>query len=255
MSTPFVIWTMRRTGGTTLTDLLMTLSEYPKVEHEPFNEDRIFGPISIEWYAHKEPARTVGALETAVRAHPLIKHCFEIHGLRFNNLLLRNLNRLGYRQIILRREDEVARILSLQLAEATGVWGKMGSERGYAYFREEGAPELRFDIAAAQAHLEHCFKRWTWLEQKMLDVGITPFQLRFEDLYGDLERGKETVRKVFDHIDIPPDSFEEHKQTIENALRYKGQNSGSVMSLVKNIDEAQARLQNRLDILNARPAS
>ena len=249
MSTPFAIWTMRRTGGTTLTDLLMTLSEYPTIAHEPFNGDRLFGHISTHWYEHKDEAKTRTALRAMLQTRPLLKHCFEIHGNRFNALLLSTLQELGYRQILLTREDEVARILSLQLAEATGVWGKAGSERGYAIFRGDDAPELRFDIAAAQAHMEHCFRGWQWLAKTLEAQGITPFRLRFEDLYQDLEGGKETVRAVFDHIDLPSETFAEQIETVENALRYRGQNSDAMMALVTNIDRARLQLQKRLDTL------
>lgn len=252
MSTPFAIWTMRRTGGTTLTDLLMKLSEYPTIAHEPFNGDRIFGHVSTNWYEHKDEAKTRAALRSMLQARPLLKHCFELHGHRFNALLLSTLQELGYRQILLTREDEVARILSLQLAEATGAWGKAGSERRYAIFQGEDAPELRFDIAAAQAHLEHCFKSWKWLEKTLDAQGITPFRLRFEDLYQDLESGKETVHAVFDHIDLPPETFAEQIETVENALRYRGQNSNAMMALVTNIDSARLQLQKRLDALHMR---
>ena len=43
MSKPFFIWMMRRTGGTSLSSLLMTMSEFQGGEHEPFNEDRQYG--------------------------------------------------------------------------------------------------------------------------------------------------------------------------------------------------------------------
>jgi hypothetical protein len=51
VSSPFIIWTMQRTGGTTLTDLLMSMSEHPGAEHEPFNwarkQPRQFWPITV----------------------------------------------------------------------------------------------------------------------------------------------------------------------------------------------------------------
>ena len=49
---PFIIWTLRRTGGTNLATRLMALSQYPKLEHEPFNPDRVHGHVTRNWVEH-----------------------------------------------------------------------------------------------------------------------------------------------------------------------------------------------------------
>lgn len=254
MSTPFVIWTMRRTGGTTLTDLLMSISEYPKIDHEPFNLDRTLGSVAKRWYDTRDVAQSRKDLTEALQARPLIKHCFEIHGPKFNRLLLETVQQMGYRHILLTREDEVSRILSLQLAEATGVWGKMGAEEGYAKFLADGAPELSFDIPASQEHLEHCFDSWGWLERELQSLDIKPFRLKFENLYSSITAGKQTLRHVFDYLDFDPETFAEHANQIENALRYKGQNSSKMLPFVTNANEARSTLQARLDTLRSTPA-
>ncbi|AXI46082.1 hypothetical protein C1J03_08665 [Sulfitobacter sp. SK012] len=48
MSHAYFIWTMQRTGGTTLAILLRRLSEHPSVEDEPFNLTRVFGHIILD---------------------------------------------------------------------------------------------------------------------------------------------------------------------------------------------------------------
>ena len=40
---PFIIWTLRRTGGTILA------AHIGVKHHEPFNKDRIFGDVSKAW--------------------------------------------------------------------------------------------------------------------------------------------------------------------------------------------------------------
>lgn len=249
MSKPFFIWTMRRTGGTTLTDLLMKLSEYPKIQHEPFNQDRIFGWVSTAWYEHRDVERTRRDLNEVLKDNPLIKHCFEIHGPKFNKLLLEVLRERGCRQMLLLRDDEVSRIMSLQLAQATGVWGKMGSEKGYARFCDDGAPELFFDLEDAREQLDSSIANWAWLKQQMEGLGIEPYRLRFEDLYDDVQAGMETVRKVLQHLDFPPEIYTENIEQIENILRFKGQNSAAKFSLVQNADAVRNALQARYDHL------
>ncbi|MDQ2096000.1 hypothetical protein, partial [Rhodalgimonas zhirmunskyi] len=66
--------------------------------------------------------------------------------------------------------------------------------------------------------------------------------------------GKETLRHVFDYLDFAPETFAEHANQIENALRYKGQNSSKMLPFVTNADEARSALQARLDTLRSTPA-
>ena len=67
MSYPFFIWTMQRTGGTALTDLLMQMSEHPQAEHEPFNwarkKPRQFWPITEAWGNTKNEAQLNASLD------------------------------------------------------------------------------------------------------------------------------------------------------------------------------------------------
>jgi hypothetical protein len=246
LSRPFIIWTMRRTGGTTLADTLMTLSEHPRVKHEPFNEDRIFGAVATGWYKNHDRVQTRADLLDVLTGRPLIKHCFEIHERPFNRLILNVTNRLGYAQMLLTREDEVARILSLELAKSTGVWGKMGSERGYAKVREGEAGEIRFDIDAARRHLEKCFSDWAWLAEQMAEIGVTPHQLRFEELYTSVDEGRAAVGRALDFLGFPPGTLEAHRREVDNAIHHRGQNSAAMLSYVANIDETRTALATRL---------
>ena len=67
MSRPFIIWTMQRTGGTALAELLMEMSEHRSAEHEPFNwakkSPRQFWPITDAWNRTRDHVALSGELD------------------------------------------------------------------------------------------------------------------------------------------------------------------------------------------------
>ena len=84
MSKPFFIWTMRRTGGTSLTSLLTNISEFNGIEHEPFNSDRKLGRFIQDFRAGKDKQEIVNALDKVFLETPIVKHCYELFGEEFN---------------------------------------------------------------------------------------------------------------------------------------------------------------------------
>ena len=54
LKSKFIIWTVRRTGGTRFTTKLTDMSIYPVAEHEPFNIDRMFGKITKRFIDEKK---------------------------------------------------------------------------------------------------------------------------------------------------------------------------------------------------------
>lgn len=241
-SKPFIIWTMRRTGGTTFANLLMDLSRWPRVIHEPFNYDRAFGEVSRRWYENRDLDRTRADLDRTLSPKPLIKHCHEIHGRRFNRLLLEATLRHAYAHIELRRRNEVDRLLSLQLAQITGVWGKMGSGEVYRRILAGEAGELRFDIEAALEHMEKCALSTRRIRSLLKKAGVPLLTVWFEDLYSDLQRGRQVVAETLAFLEFDETTFGAHSAEIGEALLTKGQNSARILDKVVNIDEARARL-------------
>ena len=111
MSSPFLIWTMQRTGGTSLTELLMAMSE-----HEPFNwakkQPRQFWPITEAWNTHHDADALRGALDGLFAERFLIKHCYELLSMSFNLHLMQAAVGTPYRHVVLRRRDEPSRLVS-----------------------------------------------------------------------------------------------------------------------------------------------
>ncbi|WP_299548472.1 hypothetical protein [uncultured Tateyamaria sp.] len=120
---PWLILTLRRTGGTSLTSFLAEVSQFPTIEHEPFNTDRIFGHITRDFLETGDMIAMQGAVKQAVARNPNIKHCVEIIPLEMTRALIDTCQAQGYGFMVLTRRDEARRMLSLLLAISTGAWG------------------------------------------------------------------------------------------------------------------------------------
>lgn len=125
---PILVWTMRRSGSTSLARALSLLSSFGEVQEEPFNRNRAFGHVRRGYRARRLLGVALGggwqrrAVEAVLASHPNVKHCYELHDRSLNRALLRAAERRGYTQLRLERHADVERILSLCLARETGVW-------------------------------------------------------------------------------------------------------------------------------------
>lgn len=119
---PFIIWTVQRTGGTNLTKSLVKLSSYA-IEQEPFNRPRMYGHITKAWDQNRDPdALRAAVQETTTGAHN-VKHCVETIPWEVSEAILRSTNISIYNHLFLVREDSLPRLLSMEYAKRTNVWG------------------------------------------------------------------------------------------------------------------------------------
>jgi LPS sulfotransferase NodH len=243
MTFPHVIWTLRRTGGTTLATLLAGLSDHPGVQHEPFNAERIFGEVTRNWTATRDAGRLRDDMQRVLARRPVIKHCVELVPEPVNDALLTVSASLGYVQIVLDRRADVDRILSLELARHTGAWGKAEARRVHEAVQsgERSLPPI--DIAAAATHLRACDQRRWGMHARFADHGIAPFVVHFEDIYADPARGRDTVAALTAFIGINRSAVADYDARVEEALLTKGQKSARLLDRVPNIDEARAALE------------
>ena len=247
MSYPFLIWTMRRTGGTTLASLVMEMSEHIATEHEPFNIDRKFGWVSKAWQQDKDKAALEANIDAFLQPGRKVKHCYEIVPQPVNAALMQLAGRYDYRHVILDRDSEVDRILSLELAKLTGAWGKDDAQRNYLAIERGEVTLPPLDIPAALHHLQLCRKQRKQLAQDLAGLGITPFVVTFEQVYSDFDAGRERVLALLAHLGIDPAAFPDFEERVSEAILSKGQNSARISRFVPNLEEAQARLQAALD--------
>jgi len=184
---PFLIWTLRRTGGTTFTRLLHAASAREEVWREPFaRHGKLFG-LRRRFVEDKDAARLAEGLEVALAARPNIKHCFEVCPARFNAVLLRTATRLGYRHLYLDRRDEAGRIESLEFARLTGAWGRGQAEHVEKALQDGSLRPGPPDAALAARELRRSAVKRQQLFREMKARDTDPFVLFHEDLYaGDI---------------------------------------------------------------------
>jgi LPS sulfotransferase NodH len=242
LSAPYIIWTMQRTGGTTLAVLLAELSEHPKVKHEPFNVERPFGFVTRHWLSGGDDAQLAADMATVLDARPVIKHCHELVPTPLNRALMAASVARSYRHIVLDRRPETDRILSLKLAEQTGIWGWKSAREAYDAITADRQALKPLDVQAALAHLRHCQARRQALSALLHNANQTPFVIYFEDIYSDPSIGRENIRRLVEFLDIDPAEHPQYENQVSDALLNRGQDSGRILDLVPNIAEARAKL-------------
>ncbi len=248
MSKPFFIWTMRRTGGTSLTDLLMQISEHKTIEHEPFNLDRIFGYIMQEFRTQVQSGDTSKMsfiLNRAFSVKPLIKHCYEIIDADFNELLVENLKDKEYKHIFLLRKDEVSRILSLFLAYQTNIWGKHGSEQIYDMIHSGKKVLEPFDMDHIRKEEETAISQ-TQMVKSLLERESVPYKaVYFEDFFtGKKQTRLDNLYALFGYLEFDKKTIQSHKKMIDHILFGRSQKSHSILKYVPNYKEAKVLLNN-----------
>lgn len=243
MSDPFVIWTMRRTGGTTFTSLLTTLSDHPGTQHEPFNPDRKFGHVTQGWIDTKDPAQLMDGLDKVLADRPLIKHCYELMPEMINLALIKATSERGYRHIVLDREAEVDRIISLELAKVTGAWGADAAAEIYADIANGAKTLDPIDVGQACDHMMACASQRRWLTSQFDTAQRTPLLVYFEEIYGDFEAGRHTIEELLKCLDITPGAHPDYEKLLIEALTEKSQNSRSIADAVPNMDALRTALE------------
>lgn len=243
MSDPFIVWTMRRTGGTTLMSLLTELSEHPGTQHEPFNPDRKFGHVTRAWTEDGNAAALNKGMDDALADPKLIKHCYELVPEVVNIALIRAASDRGYRHIVLDRQDEVDRITSLELAKITGAWGADEAASIYAEIKRGTREVPPVNVEDARDHMIACADLRRWLAARLGEDNRVPLLVYFEEIYGDQTSGRRTVEELLDCLGITPGKHPRYQEILREALTEKSQNSQSIAHAVPNIEALRETLQ------------
>jgi SAM-dependent methyltransferase len=247
MSSPFIIWTMQRTGGTALTDLLMDMSEHKRADHEPFNwsrtKSRQFWPVVEAWNKSKNDAKLAQDLDEIFAQKYLIKHCYELFGMPFNTRLIEAAAQTDYRHVFLRRRDEPARLISKFIAEANGTWFKDYASRVFADIRSGDRRLAPLPVSDIVAQFEHCRNMTKAVCAKLEDLNVDCHELDYEDLYiGERDPRRTRLIDFLEFLDFTPTEIDQHRPAIEKTLFEAGQNTESVAQFVPNIDEVKKAL-------------
>ncbi|HEV2299990.1 MAG TPA: class I SAM-dependent methyltransferase [Stellaceae bacterium] len=236
MSQPFIIWTMQRTGGTSLTDLLMEMSEHEPAEHEPFNRDRQFGQVTIAWGSTKDEAALRRALADILAQRYLIKHTYELRDMRLNLALMEAAGQ-SYRHIFLYRRDELSRLVSKFVAQANGTWFK-GDYASTVYGRiQEGERRL---APLPVAKLVGAYRRSRAVTEEIRasfnGLDLSAFTVAYEDIYqGERAARLARLAEMFEFLGFSPEAVERHRASIEEKIFGGGQNTRAIAPHVPNL--------------------
>jgi hypothetical protein len=247
MSYPFLIWTLQRTGGTALTDLLMLMSEHRSADHEPFNWARVqprqFFPIVDAWNKTKDNGQLRAALEAVCEDRYLIKHCFELHAPDFNRQLMKVANAKGYMQLLLLRRNEYARLISKFIAESHGTWFEDYARKVFDEV-SEGQRSLRpIPTESAVKHYRKCQNKIRLLRKSLSRLGVNVYEVYYEDLYsGEAQARRERALRLLAFLGFTSAEIEFHSERIDHTLFDRGQDTGSMSGFVPNLGEVRAAL-------------
>lgn len=121
---PFIIWTLQRTGGTNFTNKLVKLSGLKKTQDEPFNRKRELGYITTEWLQDGNKKRLRESIRDVYNSGRCIKHSMEQVPWAVSEALAMESRSAEYNHLFLYRKNPLHRLLSLEYARRTGVWGR-----------------------------------------------------------------------------------------------------------------------------------
>jgi LPS sulfotransferase NodH len=191
---PYLIFSLKRSGSTTLMRLLNALPGM-RCMREPFNANN-YGSRYHDRVADAESLSDV--LREIWTTHDGIKHVWESDGWPFRRpeLNARLVLEPGQRVVFLRRRNVLQRIVSLQISEQANVWSAiphLDRERLSAF---EFAP-LNADVV--RRHVESESALLDGLRDRMIESGVPFMEAWYEDLY-DAQLAPATRRSRADAI-------------------------------------------------------
>ena len=234
---PWLILTLRRTGGTSLTRFLTDVSKYPTAEHEPFNVDRVFGEITQGFRKSGDIQIMQAAVAEAVEAKDKqnIKHCIEIIPIELTRALIDTCRKQNYGFIVLTRQNEARRLLSLFLAFSTGAWGPEMAARVYPEIMSEDRKATPIDLQKVRNRARHDFFALGRVLSLLRNRRIDYQWLLFEELYFGEVPIENQVRSIAETLGI---SIANDDPRLSALSRQGGQKSQSIARYVEGYEEA-----------------
>jgi hypothetical protein len=248
MSKPFMIWTMQRTGGTALTELLMQMSEHRPTEHEPFNwarkNPRQFWPVADAWNKTKDAQALAGSLDAIFAQNYLIKHCYELLSVSFNEQLMLALAKTYYRHILLLRRDEAGRLFSKFIAEAQGTWFRDYARRVFADIADGQRALDPLPVDEIVAHYKHCRRMTELVVGWLSELGPECKRIYYEDLYtGGRRQREKNLHELFDFLGFTTADVARYENIIAAKIFHGGQDTKSIAGFVPNLKMVMTALE------------
>jgi hypothetical protein len=235
---PFIIWTFRRTGGTSLASLLYSCSSFESWQDEAFNLDRQLGHITTAYREKRNMADLHTEMAEVIKQRRNLKHTLDTVPYPVTSSLLRHATEAGYRHMVLLRLNEVERQLSLCLAEQTGAWGK---HKAWAAHRDvkEGRLQLQpIDTKRLQFRLDWDSTLLGRLTRLLLAHRVSYQQVFYEDLYsGTFEDRKALLERLMRGLRLTQPMPDE--ETLRQKLMNSGQGSNELYQFIPNLKDVE----------------
>lgn len=237
---PYLILTLRRTGGTSLMSFMTSVSTFPKVEHEPFNRGRVWSPIRERFQATQDEKALRDDILKATEQRPNIKHCLEVVPLRITRTLIEVCRERGYKFFVLTRRNEADRLISLAIAQATGAWGPQVAKRVYPTIisGELKVPPLVVRDSLEQAHRDAAVLNDTLAILREAEIAYQA--LVFEEIYGASRSLEDTARDIVASLGF---SVAADDPRLEVFCKRGGQGSREIEQYIENVELVRQRLQ------------
>jgi hypothetical protein len=225
------------------------MSEFRSAEHEPFNwrinKPRQFAAVARNWFETKDVPALQSGLKVIFAEQYLIKHCYELHGTPLNVRILRATAKTEYRHILLRRRDELSRLVSKYIAEANGTWFKDYASEVYAEIAS-GSRGLRpLPVEEIVATYQHVSRATARIQEVLKQLGVPWREVWYEDIYtGDRETRTEHLNALFRFLGFSSETVAAHQGEIEEKIFSSGQNTRDILRFVPNLAEVQNALAN-----------
>jgi hypothetical protein len=244
---PVIIWTFRRTGGTSLKTILFWLSTRASWQDEAFNRDRELGSITKAYEESGDLDQLSIAVGEIVGQNKNLKHCVETVPHEITSRLLRLAEVNGYKHIVLLRRNEEDRQISLALALITKAWGP--SEAAEIYQRiSNGTLQLEpINLGWMQKHIDRDAIALGKLIRLFAVHDISYRVVFFEDLYtGPFARRSEFLKSVISWIGLRRASTV-GDEAFKSVLMERSQKTDSILSFVPNLDEVRGLIRRQTD--------
>ena len=246
MSYPFIIWTVQRTGGTSLTELLMALSEHRSTDHEPFNfgrDPRQFADVARRFSETGDAAALRQALARILAGRYLIKHCYEFHAGSLNRELLQASVATPYRHIHLLRRDEMSRLVSKFIAQSNGTWFKDYARTVFTEIRAGRRKLSPLPIEQVVEQYRQVRKLVDDMGQWLRAAGVPLLTINYEDLFvGERDERLRQLAGLFRFLGLDATLLEQQRELIDEKIFGSGQDTASIAEFVPNYREVAAAL-------------
>lgn len=237
---PYLILTLRRTGGTSVMTFLSRISGFPGLQHEPFNQGRVWGRLTEAFQKTGDTGALERRLARVLAPRPNIKHCFEFLPARLTLALIEACVARDYAVLLLTRRDEAGRLRSLFLAKATGAWGPPQAAEIYPRIRAGEMTLAPVDLAVVRRRAAEDAAALGQVLRFLRHRRIPHEWLLFEELYAPDDGLRDRARAIAAGIGL---TIAADDPRLDVFAGQSGQGSGDILPFLPNAAALQALLQ------------